>query len=188
MKATTHASLLKRTPWHPGTMDADRREHFMDLVRRASPGADPTSVMLFGQMMRASRLLEHIAERELETSGLTWAKFRLLLDLHRSEQQGAREGMQPSELSEMQNVSRNTVSALIASLEKDGLISRELHGTDRRRFVIRLTHEGRRVLHAKLDRHFRFVTHCFDHLDAAERETLLQLLSRLNQKLCEKDK
>ncbi len=178
---------MKVTAWHPQKMDAENREPFMEFIRRASPEADPTSVMLFGQMMRASHLLEHIAERELETSGLSWAKFRLLLDLHRGERRGA-DGMQPSELSDMQNISRNTVSALIASLEKDGLISRELHGTDRRRFVIRLTPQGRRVLHAKINRHFRFLSHCFDRLDGEERETLLQLLSRLNQDLCEKDK
>ncbi len=40
------------------------------------------------------------------------------------------EGMKPSELSAAQGVGRNTVSALIASLEEDGFISRALHAQD----------------------------------------------------------
>ena len=171
---------------HP--MDAQKHKWFLEFIRRVSPSADPTSVMLFGQVTRANNLLEQVAERKLGDAGLTWPKFRLLMNLGRGEQHGATEGMQPSELSDAQGVSRNTVSSLIASLEKDGLVTRELHGTDRRRFVIRLTPEGRKVLKAKLDDHFRFVTRCFDAFNASERQTLLEFLIRLNENLAAKSK
>ena len=110
------------------------------------------------------------------------------MNLHRGEQHGVTAGMQPSELSDAQGVSRNTVSALIASLEKDGLLSRELHGTDHRRFVIRLTSEGRKLLKTKMASQFRFVTECFSNFTAAERQTFLNFLMRLNRKLTEHDK
>jgi DNA-binding MarR family transcriptional regulator len=138
--------------------------------------------------MHANNLLEQAAERNLGGAGLTWAKFRLLMNLNRGEHRGPVEGMQPSELSDAQGVSRNTVSALIASLEKDGLISRELHGTDRRRFVIRLTPEGRKVFKTKMGSQFRFVTQCFDGFNASERQMFLDFLSRLNHSLVEKTK
>ena len=168
-------------------LNDQQRKWFLEFIRRVSPSADPTSVMLFGQVTRASNLLEQAAEKNLGGE-MTWAKFRLLMNLGRGEQHGAAEGMQPSELSDAQGVSRNTVSALIASLEKDGLLTRELHGTDRRRFVIRLTPEGRKVLKAKLDDHFRFVTRCFDAFNASERQTLLEFLIRLNENLAAKSK
>ncbi len=172
---------------HPHDLDDEKRKRFSEFIRQVCPAADSTSVLLFTQVMHANNLLEQAAERNLG-AGLTWAKFRLLMNLNRGEHRGAVEGMQPSELSDSQGVSRNTVSALIASLEKDGLISRELHGTDRRRFVIRLTPEGRRLLKTKMSGQFKFVTQCFDGFSAPERQTFLEFLSRLNHSLVEKTK
>lgn len=169
-------------------MDDQRRKWFLEFIRHVSPSADPTSVMLFGQVTRANNLLEQAAERNLSGAGLTWAKFRLLMNLGRGEQHGAVQGMLPSELSDAQGVSRNTVSSLIASLEKDGLITRELHGTDRRKFVIRLTPEGRKLLKARMNDQFTFVTRCFDGFSATERQTLLEFLLRLNDHLTDKHK
>jgi DNA-binding MarR family transcriptional regulator len=180
---------MKDNEWHNHhRFDGHRQERFLHFVRHVCPEADPTSVVLFGQLMRANNQLVQAAERNLEDAGLTYAKFRLLVSLHRGEEHGPGEGMQPSELSDLQGISRNTVSALIAGLEKDGLISRELHGTDHRRFVIRLTPEGRRLLKAKLGSQFKFVSGCFKDLSLQERQTLAALLTRLNESLVEQDK
>lgn len=163
------------------------REEFIRFVREVSPQADVTSVLLFGQFHRVSHLLEHAAERNLERVGLSWAKFRLLMNLMHVEKHHG-EGMQPSELSERQDISRNTVSVLISSLEKDGLISRELHSEDRRRFVIRLTTKGRTLLHEQLADQFQFVASRFDLFNAKERQVLLDQLTRLHERLSEKPK
>ncbi len=178
---------MKENEWHSHDGEGEQ-QHFLKFVRHVCPEADPTSVMLFGQMMRTSNLLVQAAERNLEHAGVTWAKFRFLMNLHRSEEHGGGKGMQPSELSELQGISRNTVSALIASLERDGLISRELHGTDHRRFLIRLTPEGRRLLKTNLGRQFKFVSGCFAELSPQERQTLAGLLTRLSQGLVEETK
>ncbi len=168
--------------------DGRHQERFLQFVRHVCPEADATSVVLFGQLMRASNQLVQASERNLGHGGLTWAKFRLLMSLHRGEEHGSGKGMQPSELSDLQGISRNTASALIASLEKDGLISRELHETDRRRFVIRLTPDGRRLLKAKLGSQFKFLSGCFKELSPQERQTLAALLTRLNESLVEQNK
>lgn len=171
---------------HPyATMDHEKRQRFLEFIHEVSPSADPKSVILFGQIMRAKNYLTQAAEKHLGGAGLSDAKFRLMVNLHRAESCGT-ECMQPSELSEMQGISRNTASALIASLEKDGLIGRELHGTDRRKFLIHLTPEGRKLLKSHQKGHFEFVTRCFEGFSAAERETLLDLLTRLNKDLSEK--
>ncbi|HEX7588784.1 MAG TPA: MarR family transcriptional regulator [Anaerolineae bacterium] len=168
-------------------MDGEKRR-FLDFIRRVCPAADATSVVLFGQLMHANNQLEQAAERNLGGAGLTWAKFRLLMSLFRGEQHGVTVGMQPSELSDMQGVSRNTVSSLIATLEKDGLITRELHGTDRRRFVIHLTSEGRKLMKTNMANQFKFLTECFTGFTASERQTFLDFLARLNQALADKSK
>ncbi len=177
-------------PHHPhphGKMDRERQSKFLEFIREVSPSADPTSVILFGQMLRANNQLTQAAEKHLGGAGLSWAQFRMLMSLHRSESHGIG-CMQPSELSEIQGISRNTASALIAHLEKEGLISRQLHGTDRRKFLIRLTPEGRKLLKTHLDSQFRFVTSCFEDFSAVERQTLLELLMRLNENMTEKEK
>ena len=172
---------------HLVNLDGEKRS-FLDFVRRICPTADATSVILFGQVMHANNLLEQAAEKNLGGAGLTWAKFRLLMSLYRGEQHGAAAGMQPSELSDMQGVSRNTVSSLISTLEKDGLITRELHGTDHRRFVIHLTTEGRKLMKTNMASQFKFVTECFTGFNATERQTFLDFLARLNQAVAEKNK
>jgi DNA-binding MarR family transcriptional regulator len=176
---------------HTKSLDHDsahaiNRREFIEFVRQVSPGADVRSVMLFGQIMRTSHLLMHVAEKNLESAGLTWAKFRLLMNLLHAEKHGHADGMQPSELSERQDISRNTVSALLASLEDDGLVSRELHPADRRRFLIRLTPEGRALLHAELDRQFKLVGEYLDVLTDDERQALLDHLTRLTASLQER--
>jgi DNA-binding MarR family transcriptional regulator len=172
---------------HLLNLEGEKRR-FLDFVRRICPAADPTSVMLFGQVMHANNLLEQAAEKNLGGAGLTWAKFRLLMSLYRGEQHGASAGMQPSELSDMQGVSRNAVSSLISTLEKDGLLTRELHGTDHRRFVIHLTPDGRKLMKTNMANQFKFVTECFTGFNAAERQTFLDFLARLNQAVAEKNK
>ncbi len=159
------------------------REGFYQFVREVCPDADLTSVMLFGAIQRTGHRMVHFAEKRLEAIGLTWPKFRLLMILVHDERQGRTEGVQPSELSAKQNISRNTASALIASLEEAGYITRILHETDHRRFLIRLTAKGRKVVHMQMANHFRSVATTFDSLTPPEREQLLDLLQRLGDAL-----
>ncbi len=174
---------------HPHAIwEPDARKRFGEFVRRVSPGTDPVGVMLFGEFLHTSNQLMQVAERNLAEVDLTWAKFRLLMSLQRAEKSDALDGMQPSDLSEMQGISRNAVSALIAGLEQDGLISRKLHGSDRRKFVIRLTPRGRKFVRAKLDDQFQLVSHCFDALSEEERNCLSEFLVRLHRSLAEKSK
>ncbi len=159
------------------------RTHFLDLIHRVSPDADPTSILLFREIHRVDHQLTRSAERQLEMAGLSWPKFMLLLVLQADEDYGPGDGLHPSELSELQGIPRNNVSALLGGLEAEGLVSRELHGADRRKFVIRLTPEGRKTLKSRLGTQFRQITQCFAALGAHERATLLELLTRLSQSL-----
>ncbi len=158
---------------------------FIQFVREISPEADVDSVLLFGQIHRSHNFLETLMEHRLERVGLSWAKFRLMMDLMRVEKHGERAGLQPSELSERQDISRKTVSALISSLEKEGLISRQPHGADRRKFLIQLTPAGRKLLLAQMSHHFTYLSHIFRALPAEDRQHLLDHLLRLNNSLRE---
>ena len=88
--------------------------------------------------------------------------------------------MNPSAISAQQGTGRNTVSALIRSLEDDGLIERRLDDNDRRRFNIALTDAGRQRVRQHANSHMQFVDHIFAAFSAEEMETLGGLLQKLN--------
>ncbi len=173
-----------RPPTDPNVAHGDSNaSDYFDYVRRTNPDADATSVLLLRQVIKANRLLTQAVESNLEAAGLTWAKFRMLVELERNEIVGGGTGLLPSQLSELQEIQRNSVSTLIASVEAEGLICRELHPTDRRKFVIRLTPRGRKVVKSRLASQFKSVAHYFRTLSGPERELLLKLLVRLTTSL-----
>ncbi|MCZ7669864.1 MAG: MarR family winged helix-turn-helix transcriptional regulator [Chloroflexi bacterium] len=97
-----------------------------------------------------------------------------------AEQIGGRQDLNPSEISERQGTSRNTVSALIRNLEEEGLVERSLDPDDRRKFNIRLTENGRSLVTNHARQHFQTIGHCFTILSSDEQTTLSQLLNKLN--------
>jgi DNA-binding MarR family transcriptional regulator len=163
----------------PPAHDPQKRERWLAFIQKLSPDTDPQTVQLVGLMLRVAHTLHQVGESSLEAAGLSYAQYRLLLNLLFAEEAEGCDQLNPSEISDRQGISRNTVSALIRSLEEDGLIERHLDQADRRKFNISLTAGGReRVLqHAR--HHFHAVHDCFRTLDAAEQETMSHLLDKL---------
>ena len=82
---------------HPyAAIDHEKRQRFLEFIHEVSPSADPKSVILFGQIMRAKNYLTQAAEKHLGSAGLSDAKFRLMVNLHRAESCGT-QYMQPSD-------------------------------------------------------------------------------------------
>ena len=144
---------------------------------------DPKTVTLMGKMHGVSRAIHHARESSLAAAGLSYARFRLLLNLLIAEELEGRDELNPSEISSKQGISRNTVSALIRDLEKDGLIERHLDTSDRRRFNISLTSYGRDLVREHAVAHFRFVGDCFGGLTADQQNSLSELLDRLGENI-----
>lgn len=138
---------------------------------------------LMRALIGSARMLEAIADHGLQTTGLSLPRLRLLLWLAVEEHRGNAAGISPSALSHYQHISKNTVSALLASLEEQGLIERALSQADKRSFNIRLTPAGRERLRAALPEHGEYVQDTFNGLTAEEQKTLLRLLQKLQQSL-----
>ncbi|NIS39166.1 MarR family transcriptional regulator, partial [Candidatus Saccharibacteria bacterium] len=97
-------------------------------------------------MRHVAHGLRQVGENSLAAADMSYARYRLLLGLFFSAEIEGREGLNPSEISERQGTSRNTISSLIRDLEDEGLIERLLDQDDRRKFIIRLTPSGRDVI------------------------------------------
>ncbi len=164
-------------------IEPTKREKALQEVLLARGVEDTRGVGLMRALMASARLLEVIADHDLQAVGLSVPRIRLLFWLHAEEQRGNMDGLSPSKLSHYQHISKNTVSSLLASLEEQGLIERTLSSEDKRSFKIRLTRAGRALIHSTLPKHSSFLTQAFSELTAEEQKALMKLLYKLRQSL-----
>lgn len=134
---------------------------------------------LLRALMASARIIEVIADHDLQKTGLSLPRLRLLMRLHIEEHLGNQEGVSPSELSQHQHISKNTISSLLASLEDQKLIERTLSSEDKRSFKIRLTQTGRQLVQSTLPEHNVLLEQLFAALNTEEQKTLLKILTKL---------
>jgi DNA-binding MarR family transcriptional regulator len=158
-------------------LDEERREKWLALMQELDSDVDPRTVRLIERMRQVSHSLYQLGEQSLEAAGLSYARFRLLMSLLMSEELDGRLELNPSEISDRQGISRNTVSTLIRDLEEEGLIERRLDPHDRRRFNIRLTARGRNLVREHSASHLRTIAACFASLSMDEQQDLGDLLN-----------
>ena len=159
--------------------DRQKREKWTLFIQSLSPDLDSKAVSLMDELGFVSRSIYHLGEHSLDEAGLSFAQYKVLLHLLFAEQMGDRTELNPSQISDRQGVSRNTISALIRNLEASGLVERHLDPQDRRRFGISLTETGRSLVTEHARQHLATIGSCFDGITPDEQETLYQLLRRV---------
>jgi len=147
--------------------------------------ADPRGVDLMRLLNAAARMLEVLADHHLQAHDLSVPRLRLLIWLYAEEHRGNKQGVSPSRLSAYQHISKNTVSALLASLEKQGLVERALNRDDKRKFNIRLTRAGRDLIRKILPAHSAHLCAAFAELSGEEQNTLCKLLRKVRASLAQ---
>jgi DNA-binding MarR family transcriptional regulator len=163
--------------------DKQKREKWTNFVQTLNPNIDPLALRLIDEFRFVSRAIYHINEQGIDEPGLSFAQYRVLMHLHFAEQIGGHDKLNPSEISDRQGVSRNTMSSFIRSLEDEGLVERSLDPNDRRRFNISLTDAGRKLVNQYARQHLETVGQCFRILTSEEQETLLQLLIKVREQV-----
>ena len=161
-------------------LNTEKREKWIALLQEMQSDVDPKTVRLMDSMRQVSHALYQLGESSLASAGLTFARFRLLMALLTSEELDGRDELNPSEISVRLGISRNTVSTLIRDLENEGLIERHLDNSDRRRFNIRLTPAGQRLVRKNASHHYHIIARCFDALTSKEQENLSNILTKLD--------
>lgn len=162
--------------WH---QDKQKRQKWLAFMQSLNPDVDPQALRLMDELGFVARTIYHIGEQSVEQAGLSLAQYRVLMHLSFAENLGDRGELNPSEISERQGVSRNTMSSLIRNLEEEGLVERSLDPNDRRRFNIRLTDGGRGLVNQHVRQHLAVVGRCFSALSPAEQRTFFELLDKV---------
>src|SRR6478609_4654111 len=173
--------LLKDLPRYDCLIEASKE--FPDL--------DPSAVEAFLHLLLTGDDVFAVSERNLSEHGISHGRFGVLMLLWRGGQPrpapnaGDEECVAgprtPAELADAAGVTRATMTGLIDTLERDGLVKREPDPNDRRMMSVVLTTKGEKFLHNFLPGHFKLISSLMATLTEAERKALVSLLVKVQQ-------
>ncbi|MEV6805625.1 MarR family transcriptional regulator [Streptomyces sp. NPDC051132] len=133
-----------------------------------------SSDILIDELYETTHRLRQFVEARLRARGASVARLRALRMLA-----GAREPLRMRDLSERAGIAPRTATAIVDSLERDGLVERLRHPQDRRAFLLRLTEAGRRC-HREAEEIDRLaLAEATAGVAPDEREQLRTLLARI---------
>jgi DNA-binding MarR family transcriptional regulator len=143
----------------------------------AAPGS---SDILVDELFATTHRLQAYVNARLRVHGASVARLRALRMLASSP-----EPLRMRDLSEMLGVAARTTTALVDSLERDGLVERVRHPVDRRAFLLSLTPLGltRHVEAEEVDR--QALASATGRLGAADRARLRELLALIRDTVSE---
>jgi DNA-binding MarR family transcriptional regulator len=121
--------------------------------------------------------LRRAADERMAASGLSLARTKVLRHLADSGP------VRPGALASVCGVVPHSITDIVDGLERDGLAERQPDPADRRAKLIRLTGKGAAALTAAAATREQLLNTLFGALDAAERQTLHDLLDRLDTAL-----
>jgi MarR family transcriptional regulator for hemolysin len=141
-----------------------------------APRWDPESTPTFW-INHASRLLMRRFEQRLRPLdfGMAYLPVVVALDEDRA--------LLQRELAERAHVEQPTMAALLARMERDGLVSRDPHPTDRRASRISLSAKAKKRLPSAKERLGEVAATATAGFSERERETLIGLLRRVVENL-----
>jgi DNA-binding MarR family transcriptional regulator len=114
--------------------------------------------------------------RALVGDALSYSRMRLLCQLH---DDGPR---RMADLASALDVTPRNVTTLVDGLERDGLVRRRPHPTDRRATVIELTGSADGAVVRSVE-HQAAIGHLFETLAPADRATLIRLIGDLERQM-----
>ena len=144
-------------------------------VAQLSDDVDPLVVKAATNLKRAATILDQIEVRELHSStGRTTSAFRVLVMLW------AFGPMEAKDVARLSGVSRQAVSTVLATVERDGLVTRErATKADKRLAPVTLSEAGAALVESHLVPQNKLQRAFFEALSPQEIATLVSLLGRL---------
>ncbi|HVV29317.1 MAG TPA: MarR family transcriptional regulator [Mycobacteriales bacterium] len=144
------------------------------LSRRISPETDPADKQALLNLLRLADATNHVYASLLRPHGLSQTGLNVLTILATGPADP-----RPAWVAERLLLTTGTITTVLDTLERRGLIRRQQHPSDRRKVTLSLTRSGRALVpkvHRELD---RFEQALLAALRPTERRTLDRLLRRL---------
>lgn len=140
-------------------------------ARLGDRSLDFEALLAVSNIYRAANAVRNRMEREvLSSAGLTWGGFTILFVLWIW---GDREA---GELAEDCGLAKGTLSGMLGTLERSGLVRRRTHPADGRKVLVVLEDAGLETIESVFPDFNRHEAKFTDHLDTAEKRELARLL------------
>lgn len=143
------------------------------------PTLDPTASDAFLHLLQTGDAVFAAESRYLATHNISQGRFTVLMLLNRCAEQPST----PAGLAEEAGVTRGTMTGLIDTLEKDGLVSRADDAHDRRTVLVQLTAAGSDLMEQIVPDYFASVARIMKPLNPAQQKQLVGLLQAIQQGL-----
>lgn len=146
---------------------------------REFPGADPRSAEAAANLVHtASSYLTELDRRRRPIAALSASAYQTLAIL-----EGAGEPLPSSVIADRLLVTTASMTSLLDTLERRGLVVRSPHPHDRRKILVALTDDAYEVVDKMLPVVHRTATDVFSVLTPDERVLLIELLARVQTRL-----
>jgi DNA-binding MarR family transcriptional regulator len=157
--------------------DVPRYERLLEAAKQY-PELDPSACEVFMNLLRTGDEVFRLMHAHFREHSISQGRFVVLIMLF-DRLAGSSGAHTPAELAENAGVTRATMTGLIDTLERDGLVHREPDLADRRRLSVALTKKGEAFIKALLPVHFRRIAELMSPLSENERKTLVRLLNKV---------
>jgi DNA-binding MarR family transcriptional regulator len=157
--------------------DLPRYECLLEAVRK-HPDLDPSACEAYLNLLRAGDEAYRRSENFFAEHGMSPGRFTVMMLLY-DKLALSPVPLTPADLAEKAGVTRATITGLIDTLERDGLVTRKHDSGDRRMMLIHLTQKGQAILEKVLPLHFKQMATQMAPLSEPERRTLVKLLAKL---------
>lgn len=165
--------------------DLPRYECLLDAAREF-PDLDPSATEVFLHLLRSGDEAFRVVESHLAQHEISQGRFGVLMALWGNCQRNGREvPLTPAELAGRMGVTRATITGLVDTLERAGLVTRTPHPADRRMMPVALTPRGERLLARILPEHFRRMAWLMGLLSESERKQFVSLLTKVLERAAE---
>jgi DNA-binding MarR family transcriptional regulator len=167
--------------------DLPRYECLLEAAQEF-PELDPSATEVFLHLLRTGDEAFRVVESHLAQHDITQGGFSVMMALWGQCQREGRDlPLSPAALAERTGVTRATMTGLVDTLERDGLVRRAPDRNDRRMMTVELTARGEKLLRKILPDHFRQMAWLMAPLSENERKTLVRLMTKLLARATEND-
>jgi len=149
----------------------------VDEIRKRVPKRDLPGVEVLFALRGAAQQMDNAVNEWMAGSAGSLARFQILMALRATK--GA--GISHKEIVEAMSVTRATVSGLMASLEREGLVKSAVDRDDRRKLIARLTAKGEIIVEEAFGVAMARFGKLFASFSREELTALTALLNRLRQ-------
>jgi DNA-binding MarR family transcriptional regulator len=145
------------------------------------PGASRSAAEVAATLVGAATALDAAIERApRQAADLSTSAFQTLAILD-----GAGEPLPAADIAERLLVTTASMTSLLHTLERRGLIERRPHPTDGRKILVNLTPLAQPIIDAQLPTIHAIITEAISDIPEADREPLLRSLSLIRTRLAE---